>query len=81
VIHTASPFIMQVEHEDELVKPAVDGTLSVMQSCHKHKVERCVITSSIAAVLSGWEDEEKPKKWTEEHFSKEERLNEKPVWY
>ena len=72
---------MKVSTEDELVKPAVEGTLSVMKACHKHKVERCVITSSVAAILSGYLDEEKPSKWTEEHWSKVEKLNEQPTWY
>jgi nucleoside-diphosphate-sugar epimerase len=81
VVHTASPFVMKVDNQDELIKPAVDGTVAVMKACHKHKIERCVITSSVAAILSGWKDEEKPKKWTEEHWSKVDRLNEQPTWY
>ena len=57
------------------MKPAVEGTLAVMRACQKHKVERVVITSSVAAILSGWNPEEKPKIWTEEHWSKVENLN------
>jgi len=34
VVHTASPFpIVQPKDEDELIKPAVNGTLSVMKAC------------------------------------------------
>ena len=46
VIHVASPYYMSVEHEDELLKPAVDGSLFVMRAAQKHKVERVVVTSS-----------------------------------
>ena len=51
VAHTASPFtIVKPNHEDDLIRPAVDGTLSVMKGCQKHGVKRVVITSSVAAV-------------------------------
>ena len=37
--------------ENELIKPAVEGTLAVMRAAHKHKVKRVVITSSEVAVI------------------------------
>jgi dihydroflavonol-4-reductase len=47
----ASPFIIgSPSDEDELVKPAVEGTLNALRAAHKHKVKRVVITSSVAAV-------------------------------
>jgi len=51
VFHTASPFYNDAKTEEELVKPAVEGTLSVLRSCaEEDSVERVVLTSSIAAV-------------------------------
>jgi nucleoside-diphosphate-sugar epimerase len=52
VVHTASPFpLVTPRDEQELIKPAVEGTLSVLRACHTHKVKRVVITSSIAAIF------------------------------
>ncbi|MGW2660976.1 SDR family oxidoreductase [Nocardia tengchongensis] len=54
VLHTASPFPAGVpEHEDELIRPAVDGTLRVLRAAAAAGVERVVITSSIAAIQGG----------------------------
>ena len=48
VVHTASPFpLANPKHEDEVIKPAVDGTLFAMKACRKHKVKRIVITASL----------------------------------
>lgn len=52
VVHTASPFPLAApKHEDELIKPAVEGTMAVMRAAHKHKVKRVVITSSVASII------------------------------
>lgn len=51
VVHTASPFVLEnPTDEQELIKPAVGGTTAVLNACRDHKVTRCVITSSIAAI-------------------------------
>jgi len=51
VVHTASPFpLAPPRNENDLIKPAVNGTVSVMKACHANKVKRIVITSSIAAI-------------------------------
>lgn len=53
VIHTASPFPTGVPRdENELVRPAVDGTLNVLRACVQDgsRVKRVVLTSSTAAV-------------------------------
>jgi len=34
-----------------LIKPAVEGTLSVCKAAHQSKVKRLVITSSVAAIM------------------------------
>ncbi|KAJ6484059.1 NAD(P)-binding protein [Mycena sanguinolenta] len=51
--HTASPFHLQVDDPDEFIRPAIHGTLGILQSAAKYgkSVKRVVITSSCAAVL------------------------------
>lgn len=52
VVHTASPFPLKPpRHENDLINPAVNGTVAVMKACHQNKVKRVVITSSIAAIM------------------------------
>jgi len=54
VLHTASPVpARQPRDESEVVAPARDGTLRVLSAASAAGVERVVVTSSIAAVLSG----------------------------
>jgi dihydroflavonol-4-reductase len=36
-----------------LIRPAVEGTRAVFNAALKHKVKKIVITSSIAAIMSG----------------------------
>lgn len=52
VIHTASPYIVNPEDaERDLVRPAVDGTLGVLEAAAvSGSVRRVVITSSMAAI-------------------------------
>jgi dihydroflavonol-4-reductase len=52
VVHTASPFPLAApKDENVLIKPAVEGTLSVCRAAHQSKVKRLVITSSVAAIM------------------------------
>jgi dihydroflavonol-4-reductase len=52
VVHTASPFPLKPpKTELELINPAVNGTLAVMEACLENKIRRVVITSSIAAIM------------------------------
>ena len=54
VLHVASPFILEVpSDENVLIKPAVDGTLRVLNACSKTDVKKVVLTSSVAAVAYG----------------------------
>ncbi|KIP03369.1 hypothetical protein PHLGIDRAFT_110983 [Phlebiopsis gigantea 11061_1 CR5-6] len=54
IAHTASPFYTTAKEPDELLDPAVRGTLSILQSAlaHGDTVKRVVITSSTAAIAS-----------------------------
>ena len=51
VVHIASPISDGYETEESLVGPAVNGTMAVMKACAQNNVRRCVITSSIAAIM------------------------------
>lgn len=51
VMHTASPFPMvQPKDEDELIRPAIDGTLRALKAAHAAGIKRVVLTSSTAAI-------------------------------
>jgi dihydroflavonol-4-reductase len=51
LMHTASPFpIASPENEDDIIRPAVDGTLRALRAAKKAGVKRVVLTSSVAAV-------------------------------
>ncbi|KAG9029636.1 methylglyoxal reductase (NADPH-dependent) gre2 [Tulasnella sp. JGI-2019a] len=53
VEHTASPFHFNADDPNELIGPAVSGTVGVLESIKKHApgVKRVVITSSVASVI------------------------------
>jgi len=51
LLHTASPFpIAQPKDENDLIRPAVEGTLRALKAAHKAGVKRVVLTSSVAAI-------------------------------
>lgn len=54
VLHVASPFpSTPPRDENELIRPAVDGTLRVLRASVAADVRRVVLTSSVAAVNTG----------------------------
>ena len=83
IIHVASPFTFGIP-EDQLVGPAVNGTLSAMKAAHANKA-KIVVTSSLAAVTmtsekewfttSDWSDPEK-----QSGYAKSKTLAEKAAW-
>jgi dihydroflavonol-4-reductase len=53
IVHTASPFpLSQPKDADDLIRPAVDGTLRALRAARDAGVGRVVLTSSIAAITS-----------------------------
>lgn len=53
VHHTASPFPLDApRHENDLIRPAVEGTIRVLKSCTANNVKVVVMTSSTAAIVS-----------------------------
>jgi len=97
VIHVASPFPDRIpSNPDELIKPAVEGTLAVLKAASEAgSVKRVVLTSSIAAVYDSSiaipKDREETKTFTEEDwtdhedpllepYAKSKTLAEKAAW-
>ena len=61
VLHVASPFIIEApKHEDELIRPAVDGTMRVLKAAIAAGAKRFVQTSSVAAIMAGHGGRTKP---------------------
>jgi len=58
LMHTASPFpFSEPKHPDDLIRPAVDGTLRAMNAAKAAGVKRVILTSSNAAI---YKDAAKP---------------------
>jgi len=54
VLHVASPFVVkEPKDENDLIKPAVEGTLRALKAAKNAGVKRIVITSSTAAMQGG----------------------------
>jgi nucleoside-diphosphate-sugar epimerase len=52
VLHIASPIPPGIpKHEDELIKPAVEGTRNVVLASLRNKVKRVIFTSSCLSVM------------------------------
>jgi len=80
VLHVASPFMMDIKDaKKELIDPAVNGTLSILNACEKSgTVKKIVITSSVAAIT----DSPNPNKtYTEEDWNNESSLTRNPYYY
>jgi dihydroflavonol-4-reductase len=87
VLHVASPFPNGVpKSDDELVRPAVDGTLRVLRAAVDAGVKRVVLTSSIAAIVSGHDDDRVRSEtdWSDvDHssaYAKSKTLAERAAW-
>jgi dihydroflavonol-4-reductase len=70
VLHVASPVpTVDPKSDDELVRPARDGTLRVLKASRDAGVKRVVMTSSISAIIGGRGVQKKPfteADWTDE---------------
>lgn len=71
VIHVASPYPLHVpKNEDELIKPAREGTLRALRAAKSAEtVKRVVITSSFAAIGYGHGQRTKDNPFTEEDWT------------
>ena len=89
VLHIASPFpLFEPKHEDELIIPAVQGTVRVLRAAHKVGVKRVVQVSSNAAISAGHSGENKiftEADWSDVEknigaYSKSKTLAERAAW-
>ncbi len=52
LMHTASPFQLAApKYENDLIRPAVDGTMRALRAAEKVGIKRFVLTSSFAAIM------------------------------
>ena len=90
VLHVASPLSLATpKHENELIVPAVEGTLRVLKASRDAGVKRVVVTSSFAAVGYSHTDPTQlitEKSWTNPNdktistYVKSKTLAEKAAW-
>ena len=90
VLHVASPLPPRVpKNEDELIVPAVEGTLRVLRASRDAGVKRVVLTSSFAAIGYGHEQRTAPfteTDWTDPNgndvqpYTKSKTLAERAAW-
>lgn len=90
VLHIASPIFLRLpKNEDEMIRPAVDGTLRVLKAAREAGVKRVVMTSNFGAV--GYSHKDKNTIITEESwtnpdekglstYNKSKVLAEKAAW-
>ena len=72
VFHVASPFpLLEPAHENDLIQPAVEGTLRVLRAAHSASVKRVMLVSSNAAISAGHNGENRT--FTEEDWSRLEK--------
>ena len=88
IMHVASPFaIANPKSEDEMIVPAVQGTLRALRAAQANGVKRVVLTSSIVAMAghmktgtfdqNSWTDVDAPKL---NIYSKSKTLAERAAW-
>ena len=92
LMHTASPFpIASPKDENELIRPAVDGTLRALRAAKIAGVKRVILTSSMAAVygcdLPAGKNEFDETLWTDVNhpvgrvaYTKSKTLAERAAW-
>jgi len=92
LVHSASPFpIASPKDENDLVRPAVEGTLRALRAAHKAGVKRVILTSSVAAIygndLPAGKTEFDETMWSDPNhiigrvaYTKSKTLAEKAAW-
>lgn len=90
VLHTASPFPNKApKDENEIINPAVNGTLSVLKACMQpgSKVKKVVLTSSVAAVAGDdfkhsytYTENDWPDLKDQQAYTKSKIMSEKAAW-
>ena len=89
VMHVASPFFSKIpKDENELIKPAVEGTQRALNAAQKAGIKRVVLTSSMVAMLGEIKGDENINQdsWTNVNaknataYLKSKTLAEKSAW-
>lgn len=92
LVHSASPFpIASPKDENDLIRPAVEGTLRALRAAHGAGVKRVILTSSVAAIygteLPVGKTEFDETVWSDVHhpvgrvpYTKSKTLAEKAAW-
>ncbi|KAJ1555728.1 hypothetical protein HK405_013992 [Cladochytrium tenue] len=91
VLHVASPFPFQAPaDEDEIIRPAREGTLRILRAARDAKVKRVVVTSSVGAVAYEHEEDTAtydetawsvlPKMSKAQAYMKSKTLAERAAW-
>jgi dihydroflavonol-4-reductase len=80
VLHIASPYVLNVtDAQKDLVDPAVNGTVSVLQAAYDAgTVKRVVLTSSCAAISDSFDPS---KVYTEADWNEMSSLTRNPYYY
>ncbi|GLQ29570.1 SDR family oxidoreductase [Litoribrevibacter albus] len=80
VLHTASPYIIDVKDpQRDLVDPAVQGTVHVLEACKKSpRVKRVILTSSIAAIT---DEPDNHHVFTEADWNTKSSLDRNPYYF
>ena len=88
LMHTASPFpIANPKYENEVIEPAVNGTLRALRAAKNNSIKRVVITSSTVAIMGGKKQGTiTPEQWTNlqaknlSAYTKSKTLAEQAAW-
>lgn len=88
VMHVASPFVIaNPKNADEMISPAVNGTLRMLKAAKKAGVQRVVLTSSILSMMGSMKSGTfGPEDWTDTNapdvsvYTQSKTLAEKAAW-
>jgi len=86
-MHVASPFVLaEPKDENEMITPAVEGTLRVIAAAQRARVKRMVLTSSTFAMIAGKDTGRYgPDAWSDTNanigaYAKSKTLAERAAW-
>ena len=90
VLHIASPIYLAIpKHEEEMIRPAVDGAIRVLRAARNAGVKRVVMTSNFGAVGYSHKDTTRlitEESWTDPHekglsaYNRSKVLAERAAW-
>lgn len=74
VLHVASPFpLTQPRNADDVIRPAREGAVRVLEAARRAGIERVVMTSSVVAITLPWPDAPLGHVFTEADWTNPER--------